>query len=112
MGSSASAASAASATSMPAGCKTAPVVTMMNQAMAQAMMEPVAVSMRCSTMPSSLTFLSTTLFCARKIIHGAMVVPMVATSSETYCGSFTRCGVTVARATSPQLGPARNAATI
>ena len=47
------------------------------------LMEPVAVSMRCRTMPSSLMFLSTTLFCAKKIIHGAMVVPMVATSSDT-----------------------------
>ena len=83
MGSSARAASAASATSMPAGYSTAPVVMMMNHAMAQAITEPVVVSMRCRTISDSSAFLSTTLFCARKIIHGAMVVPIVATSSET-----------------------------
>jgi len=39
--------------------------------------------MRCRTISSSPAFLSTTLFCARKIIHGAIVVPMVATTSDT-----------------------------
>ncbi len=49
---------------------------MMNQAMAQAITEPVVVSMRCRTMSDSSAFLSTTLFCARKIIHGAVVMMM------------------------------------
>ena len=84
----------------------------MNHATAQAMIEPDVVSMRCRMMPLSSTFLSTTLFCAKKIIHGAMVVPIVATSSETYSGSGTICGDTVAAATCPQSGPAKNAATI
>ena len=56
---------------------------MMNHAMAQAITEPVEVSMRCSTMSDSSAFVSTTLFCAKKIIHGAIVVPMVATKSDT-----------------------------
>ena len=75
------------------------------------MTEPLAVSMRCSTIPLSSTFLSTTLFWARKTIHGAMVVPMVATSRDTYSGSAMTCGETVAAATWPQSGPARKAAT-
>ena len=52
-------------------------------AMTSAASEPLTVSMRCSAISSSPAFLSTTLFCAKKIIHGAMVVPIVATTSDT-----------------------------
>ena len=85
---------------------------MMNQAMMSAAMEPLTASMRCRTKLSSSACLSTTLLCAKKIIQGAMVVPMVATTSEIYEGSSLTLGTSVAKATSPQLGPAMKAATM
>ena len=68
---------------MPAGNNTVPVVMIIKPAMTSAAIEPLTVSIRCSTISSSPAFLSTTLFCAKKIIHGAMVVPIVATTSDT-----------------------------
>ena len=58
---------------------------MMNQATMQATMVPVATSTFCSIIScgSSVTPLSTTLLCVKNIIHGAIVVPIMAMTSDT-----------------------------
>ena len=81
-GASAMAASSAPSTTIPAGYSTAPVTRIMNQLIALATIEPVTVSMRWYGMSFSRASRSTTLLCAKKIIHGAMVVPTSATMSD------------------------------
>ena len=79
--------------------------------MRQATSDPDTLSARCSGRLSTPAPRSTTLFWAKKIIHGAMVVPMVAMSSEKNRASPTTCGTKVPARAFPQSGPARNAAT-
>ena len=54
---------------------------------------------------------STMLLCAKNIIQGAIVVPIMAMVSEMKLCSCTTCGTTVIVSVSPQLGWAKNAAT-
>ena len=54
---------------------------------------------------------STTLLWEKNIIHGAMVVPIMAMTSEMKLTSPTKVGTTVSCSASLQFGCARNAAT-
>ena len=63
-------------------------------------------------MSSSRAFFSTTLDWARKIIQGAMVVPMLATSSEKNRGSLANWGTTVSWAACAQSGLTMKPATM
>ena len=96
---------------MPAGKSTAPVVTMMNQATTQAAMVPETASAFCEKRSLGVRPFSTTLLCEKNIIQGAMVVPIMAMTSEMKLTSPTKVGTTVSCSASPQFGWARNAAT-
>ena len=48
----------------------------------------------------------------KNIIHGAMVVPIIAMTSDTKLWSFTMRGTTVLVSASSQFGSAMNAATM
>ncbi len=63
-------------------------------------------------MSRTRTPFSTTLLCAKNIIHGAMVVPTMATVSERKLTSVLAAGVTVASRVSSQFGCAKTAATM
>ncbi len=97
---------------MPAGKSTAPVVTMMNQATMQAAIVPETASTRWENRSLVVRPFSTTLLWVKNIIQGAMVVPIMAMTSEMNPTSPTTVGTTVSWAASAQFGWARNAATI
>ena len=85
---------------------------MMNHATRHAAMVPAITSTFCEKKSFTPTPFSTTLLWAKNIIHGAMVVPIMAMTSETKLVSFTTCGTTVLASASSQLGCAMNAATM
>ena len=97
---------------MPWGNSTAPVVTMMNQATKQAAMVPETESTRCENKSSLVRPFSTTLLWVKNIIHGAMVVPIMAMTSEMKLACPTNCGTTVCSSALGQSGCAMKAATI
>ena len=96
---------------MPAGCSTAPVVTMMNHAMTHAAMVPDTASARCGSRSLGVRPFSTTFDCAKNIIHGAMVVPIMAMTSAMNPGLACASSTTVLCSAAPQSGWAMNAAT-
>ena len=85
---------------------------MMNQATRHAAMVPAITSTFCENRSFTDTPFSTTLLWLKNIIHGAMVVPIIAMTSDTKLWSFTMRGTTVLVSASSQFGSAMNAATM
>ena len=86
------------------------MVTMMNQATRQAATVPDITSTFCEKKSFTPTPFSTTLLCEKNIIQGAMVVPIIAMTSDMKLVSFTTWGTTVESRASSQFGFAMNAA--
>ena len=84
---------------------------MMNHATKQAAMVPATTSTFCENKSFTVRPFSTTLLWLKNIIHGAMVVPIMAMTSETKLWSLTMRGTTVLASASSQFGCAMNAAT-